>query len=193
MFQLLYKFLILNKKVSVPGIGVFYIDRKPAYLDFSNKVFIAPSGQIAFTEGSATTVEKFYSFLSKEQQIEASEAVQHFNDFAQSLTYNLHTNGRVELPGFGWLSKDGTGVLKFQPAKELSSFYTNVAAERTIRDVSNVSIPVAGKIKNKSIPAVVNHETTSYKKDYWWVFAILLAGAAIAAIIYYYNQNGSFR
>ena len=48
MFRLFYKYLILYKKACLPGIGHFYIERKPARLDFANKVFVAPDLQIGF-------------------------------------------------------------------------------------------------------------------------------------------------
>ena len=196
MLQILYKYFIVNKKAIIPGIGVFYIHRQPASLDFSNKAFVSPSAQIAFTEADVDADNKFYSFVSKEKRIEEADALLYFTNFINRLKESLHTKGMVELNGFGVLSKDVAGTLQFHPAKPLPSFFENVAAERTIRDVPDeASFAIDNKRKHKEIEGVEGEqlETLSRKKEYWWVFAIILAAAAIAAIIYYYNQNGSLR
>lgn len=194
MVEILYKYLILNKKASVPGIGVFHIHRQPASLDFSNKAFKSPSARIAFTEAAVVADKKFYSFLSEEQQIEEAEAVEHFSDFTQSLKENLLTNGSVHLPGFGLLARDIAGRLQFQPAKQLPSFFTDVAAERTIREVSDEDLLADDKRRDNEITEVVRDKNSiSWRKNYWWIFAIILAAGAIAAIIYYYKVNGNLR
>lgn len=195
MLQILYKYLILNKKASVPGLGEFYIHRRPASLDFANKSFISPSTQIAFTQGDVIADNRFYFFISKEQHITDTEAVNKFDEFAERLTNNLKTTGSIQLPGIGLLSKDGSGKLNFQPVTPIASFYPNVAAERIVREVSD-DIPVVETNKQDNLQTDVQNTEVAIsenKKDYWWVFAIILAGVAIAAIIYYYNQNGNLR
>lgn len=196
MLQILYKYFILNKKAVIPGIGVFYIHRQPATLDFSNKAFTSPAAQIAFTQADVDADKKFYSFVSNEKQIEEADALLYFTNFTNRVKENLHTKGRVELNGFGVLSKDVAGTLQFHPAKPIPSFLQNVAAERTIREVSDEEMLAPdNKRKNNQTEGAESEEAeaTRHKKEYWWVFAIILAAAAIAAIIYYYNQNGSLR
>lgn len=196
MFRILYKYFIINKKVVLPGIGVFYIHRQPASFDFSNKTFISPSGQIDFTESDATADKKFYSFISKEQQIDEAEARGHFTDFNNSLKQELDANGMIEVPGFGSLKKDVGGRVQFKPARQLPSFFKDVAAERTIREVQEEQVTEAARKRDDNeFHKTRNKEATKSAagKSYWWVFAIVLAVVAIAAIAFYYYQNGSLR
>ncbi|MCW3113230.1 MAG: hypothetical protein JWR18_1626 [Segetibacter sp.] len=196
MLRILYKYFILNKKAVIPGVGVFHIQRQPASLDFANKTFVSPSAEISFTQADVDADTTFYSFLSKEKQIEEPDALLYFTNFINRVKESLHTMGRVELAGFGVLSKDVEGSLKFQPANPLPSFFENVAVERTIVEApqqeSGVNIK---KKKGNKIEGVETSEVeaVSNKKDYWWIFAIVLAVVAIASIFYYYSQNGSLR
>lgn len=195
MLRILYKYFILNKKAVIPGVGVFHIHRQPASLDFANKTFISPASQIAFTQTDVEAEAKFYSFLSKEKQIEEPDALLYFSNFINRVKESLQTKGRVELAGFGVLSIDVEGSLKFQPAHSLPSFFENVAAERTIVESPQQEIPVSTKKKKgNKIEHIEASEVDagSDKKDYWWVFAIILAAASIASIIYFYTKNGSF-
>ena len=200
MLQLLYKYLILNKKVSVPGLGVFYIHRQPASLDFSNKQFVAPSAQIAFTEGDGVVDTAFYHFLVNEQKVDENSAVASFDGFVAKMKEQLETKGIIQLPRLGTVTKDKAGRLQFTSSPTLTSFYNNVSTERiegevfkeekhsTPRQVSDRSVNEA-KIEHPE----VEQQHTSTKKDYWWVYAIVIATISAAAIAYYYYQNGSFR
>jgi nucleoid DNA-binding protein len=210
MLQLLYKYLILKKKVTLPGLGVFYVHRQPSYLDFSNKQFIAPTAQITFTEGNGVGDQKFYHFLANEQQIDEHAAVQNFNGFALKLKEKLQSRGTLQLPEFGLLTKDDTGKIHFKAAKPLTTFYHNVGVERTMREA--IKGNYQGFANNESDQAIEEPEIkiadveetkikedetepleTSAKKDYWWLYAVIVASIAVAAIAYYYYQNGSFR
>jgi len=192
MFQILYKYFILNNRVWFPGIGVVYIRRNPAYLDFSNKTFVAPSAQMSFSAVEATPSKRFYSFLAKEQQIEETEAVSRFSHFSNMLADSLLAEGRVDLPGFGSITKEISGSLHFHSAGQVTTFLPSVSAERTIRKTEESEIQ-AGTSSEASKVVETASETNSKRKHYWWVFAIVLAAVAIAAIVYYYYQNGDLR
>ena len=196
MFEILYKYFIINRKAVVPGIGVFYIHRQPASFDFSNKAFIAPAAHISFKASDAIADTKFYSFTSKEQQTDEAEAAKNFTEFSNKLQRNLEASGTVELPGFGVISKDAAGALQFRPARQLPSFFKDVAAERIIREVPDQeTAEPATTRRDKELKEVAGEEAGNGKttKNYWWVMAVILAVGAIAAIAYYYYQNGSLR
>lgn len=196
MLQILYKYLLINKKASIPGIGVFYIHRLPASYDFSNKTFIPPSASISFINGDVIPEKKFYSFLSKDQQIDEQAAVTQFTGFTQGLKESLQSTGTLDLPGFGCLSKDVTGKLEFRPEKPLPSFFTAITTENTVPNVlpENSAEPaLTDKVVSPGEMVNEGSAKSGNKKDYWWVYAIILAAIAIAAIIYYYKINGTLR
>lgn len=195
MLQLLYKYLILHKQVSIPAIGVFHIHRKPAYLDFSKKAFIPPSHEIAFTEGAGEADKNFYSFICHQSQVNEEEAGSRMNSFSEVLQNNLLTNGNVEISGIGMLTKDISGALKFKAEGSLSSFFQPAAADTTITDIEEKSSLIVDSSPIFTTTQEVQREevTVVERKDYWWVYAIILAAIGVAGILYYYNQNGNLR
>lgn len=200
MLQLLHKYLILNKEVSVPGLGVFYIHRQPASLDFSNKQFVAPSAEIAFTQGDGVVDKSFYRFVVNEQQVDENKAIASFDGFTAKLKEKLESKGIIQLPGLGTVTKDDAGRLQFTSASPLTSFYNNVSTQRiegeVFKDEKHSAITHVSdeRINEAEMEHTeVEQYHTSTKKDYWWVYAIVIATISAAAIAYYYYQNGTLR
>ncbi|GEO07941.1 hypothetical protein [Segetibacter aerophilus] len=197
MLQTLYKYLILHKKATIAGIGTFSVHRTPASLDFANKAFIAPVNRFEFDNDEAAEDKNLYSFISKEHTIEEREAMDTFGAFSRNLKENLQTQGAVELPRLGSLTRDVAGKITFRPVDPIASFYPNVPIETTSNEVLKKE-PVAVEVEEEEVHAEAEIETEEVKsnltkKEYWWIFAVVLAIAAIAAIVYYYNENGSLR
>jgi hypothetical protein len=193
MFQLLYKYLILNKKATVPGIGVFFIERKPAKLDFSNKVFVAPQHQIIFKSEPSLNDNGMYTFISREQKIGEAEAVERYYSFANSLKESLHQQKSAALPGMGTLSQNAEGELFFTAALPLKDYFPVTTAERVLRKNTEHRILVGDLNRtNTQMKEMLVEDLpdSSHKKDYWWVFAIALGIIGIATIVYYYLHNG---
>jgi hypothetical protein len=196
MFQLLYKYLILHNVVSVPGVGVFYIKRNAARLDFANKIFLAPTLQINFKSDSSGADNKIYTFISKEQKIDEAEAEGRYNYFSSKLKETLVETNSVELPGIGVLSKNVDGQLFFKASVEVNDYFPPVTAERVIREHSEHQILVGDLNRtNKQMKEVLVDDVreSSRSKDYWWIFAIALGIIGIATIVYYYLHNGSLK
>jgi len=197
MLQLLYKYLILNKKVSLPGIGVFYITRHPSSLDFSKKQFTAPSAEIIFKENRNEADKKLFRFIGSNQQIDEQNAIQNLNLFSAGIKEKLESVGTVQLSGIGILTKSRVGTISFKQEQSLNTFYENVASERMMREVSSESSKPS--IIEENYPgiaveeAATDAENSRPKRDYWWLYAIIAASIAVAAIAYYYYQNGSLR
>lgn len=194
MVHLLYKYLIIHKKVSVPGVGVFFIDRKPAKHDVENKVFQSPVLHIDFKAETAIADKDFFEFVSKEKGIDIVEAVRNLHDFAYSLKQQVSANKRVELPGMGVLIKNSMGEVSFESINVLTSYFPSTIEERyfevarTENDIQADSF----KASRKTISLYNETFASSNPKSYWWIFAIILAVIGVASILYYYYQNGTF-
>ncbi len=59
MYGELYQYLVLHKQLNIPGIGTFLVERKPADIDFVNKVVNPPAYTVALHHGNATTSKKY--------------------------------------------------------------------------------------------------------------------------------------
>ncbi|WP_018612167.1 hypothetical protein [Segetibacter koreensis] len=196
MLQLLYKYLILHNRASVPGVGVFYIKRNSARLDFANKIFLAPTLQINFKSDTSGADNKIYTFISKEQKIDEAEAKGRYNNFANKLKETLVENNSVDLPGIGVLTQNAEGQLFFKATVEVNDYFPPVTAERVIRENSEHQILVGDLNRtNKQMKEVLVDDVAdaSRSKDYWWIFAIALGLIGIATIVYYYLHNGSLK
>ena len=194
MFRLLYKYLILNKKVSVPGVGVFYVERKPARLDFANKVFTAPELHINFKDQPSVADHKMYAFIGKEEKIDEPEAISHFNDFCNLIKKSLKENKSAELTGLGMMTQNAEGKIFFRSTNILTDYFPDVTAERIIREHVEHTVLVGDINKtNVEMKEMLVEDTRKYsgKKDNWWIFAIGLGIIGIATIVYYYLHNGS--
>ncbi|HLL41692.1 MAG TPA: hypothetical protein VK369_01070, partial [Segetibacter sp.] len=123
MFQLFYKYLILYRRANVPGLGVFFIERTPAKLDVANKVFIAPISQIIFRAQTPVADNRMYTFISRQEKIDESEAVIRFDDFANTILKKLYEHKSIELPGLGVLRQNDEGNLYFIASAELNSYF----------------------------------------------------------------------
>lgn len=195
MFQLLHKYFILYKELALPGFGVFYFQRRPAILNFPNRQFIAPGGEVIFSEGNSTNEQALFMFLANEQQLSEAEATRSFISFSLSLKDRLQKTGTVTLPGIGELTRDNSGKLYFKSKDTLNSFYKNVPLEqpgdsKLDEEVNGLEITqqaVAGQ------PTETEVQVKPIRKDYWWIYALVMTAVAIAAIFYYYNVNGSLR
>jgi hypothetical protein len=196
MVQLIYKYLILNHEVQIPGVGILSFSRQPATYDFNNKTFIPPITKFVFVEGAAAAGGSFYSFISREQEIEEAEAIRKFDHFLKTLTTRLSKNERVHLPGVGILFKNDKDALLFEPAQLTPQYFPIVKVNRGVLPVA-ATIREANEGQSSAVAEVHvspgGEALLSPKKTNWWKYAIILAVIAIAAIIYYYIKNGSLR
>lgn len=196
MFKLLYKYLILNRKATLPGIGIFYIERKPARLDFANKVFVAPDLQIGFNPKTSDVDRLMYTFISNERKIDEVKAVTDYNAFADQLKENLNEHKSLKLPGIGNLVLNAEGELVFRATPALKDYFPDVVAERVLREHIEHNVYVGDTQRgNHEIKEMLveEEEEPSYAKDYWWAFAIVLGIIGIGTIVYYYLHNGSLQ
>lgn len=195
MFNILYKYFILNRRLYLPGIGVLTTLRQSASLDYGKKAFIPPSVSIDFKAGEGGANEGFYNFLCGQQQVEKAEAVQLLQQFTQQLNERLTLEGRVDLPGLGTFIKKG-GKVQFEAALHVTDLYPNISIDTSRRSRSNlemVDADVDGRpmLASERVHAGAGIEPVG--KSYWWVYAIVLAFLSIAAIAYYYFQNGNLK
>jgi hypothetical protein len=49
MYEELYRYFIQHKKLAVPGVGTFLLERKPAASDFVNKQIDPPNYSVTLT------------------------------------------------------------------------------------------------------------------------------------------------
>src|SRR5436190_16054561 len=85
MYSDLYEYLVLNKRLSVPGVGTFLLERKPAATDLTHRQINSPAYTISLDHGNETPAKKLFYWLADKLNIHYHEAIVRFNGFAYDL------------------------------------------------------------------------------------------------------------
>jgi hypothetical protein len=184
MYGYLYKYLILHKKLSLPGIGVFKIDQVPSRIDFVNKKLYPFSPIIRFTQGTSLADKYFYPFIAAGYNIDELEAIQRFNEFLFHLKEQFSLNGYVDFPGMGRLTRQFSNTYTFKPDNFVQSLYPDVHAERVVRKNEGHTV----KIGEDEVHSheLLQKEEAKKKMPAWVIYAIILTVLGVGAIAYYY-------
>jgi len=112
MQDILYEFLLLNKKLSLPGIGTISLCKAPAQHDFPNKQFIAPASFFTIDPKNDKPSKKLFDWLSSSLNITEWDAIKSVNDFSFDLKKKLSENGEVSWEKVGVIRRNNNGDLK---------------------------------------------------------------------------------
>ena len=196
MFNLFYKYLLINRQVGIPGIGLFQLSQSFATIDAEEKIIHPPVPQIRFTQKTTGADKKFFQFVSSELHVQEWESIRRFHDFTYKLKNDLNSKQSVELAGMGVLVKNNAGEITFEPDTLLSRYYPEVSIEKLyqqdvlppkVKEVPFIP-PPDDWIKDEEVV-----EEAVARPDRWWIAAGVLATIAIAAIIFYYiNRNPNY-
>ena len=196
MFNLFYKYLLINRQVGIPGIGLFQLSQSFATIDAEEKIIHPPVPQIRFTQKTTGADKKFFQFVSSELHVQEWESIRRFHDFTYKLKNDLNSKQSVELAGMGVLVKNNTGDITFEPDTLLSRYYPEVSIEKLyqqdvlppkVKEVPFIP-PPDDWIKDEEVV-----EEAVARPDRWWIAAGVLATIAVAVIIFYYiNRNPNY-
>jgi len=189
MYGLFYKYLILNQKADIPGLGNFIIESIPARMDIVRQSLTAPSQSFSFHHDKAVTDKSFFQFLAREMNVSEMEAINRFNGFSRKIKDNaLH--GGIDMPGIGTLGTNNEGEIFFHPIKKQFPVFSEIRLNLSPAANANlVDLYDSGETK------IITQETEAppeekivmkEKEDYWWVYAIVLALMGLGALLYYY-------
>ena len=108
----LYEFLLLNRRLGLPGIGTISLCQNSAQLDFTNKQFSAPSFYFIIDARNDKPSKKLFDWLSSSLNITEWDAIKSVNDFSFDLKKKLSEKGEVIWEKIGVLHRDNNGDLK---------------------------------------------------------------------------------
>lgn len=187
---ILYKYLALYKSLNIPGIGSFTINQTPAALQFTDKRLQPPQSSIAFTQAVHPTNNHFYTFLSREWEVEKVVAIRKYKEEVEGMMEQIKQEGICELQGIGTLRKDKDSNIIFKPDATALSFYSTLPAERVVRKRAQHTVLVGEHehIKEYTSPdtekEIVLEEEPA--KEKWKTFALVIAIVAVLLIVLYY-------
>jgi len=185
----LYEFLLLNKKIGLPGIGTISLCHTPAQHDFPNKQFIAPASFFTIDPKNDKTSKKLFDWISSSLNMTEWEAIKSVNDFSFDLKQKLSEFGEVSWGKVGVLRRDNNGDLKLDPQNISLQSEPPITAEKVIRVKAEHTVLVGEKEKT-SVEMEEYFAESPAKKNYTWLIAVILTVLAIMFIGWYFSEKG---
>ena len=189
MQDTLYEFLVINKKLSLPGIGTISLRQNPSQLDFTNKQVISPSFYFVLDHENDKPSKKVFEWLSASNGLTEWDAIRSVNDFSFSLKNKIAEAGEVNWENVGVLKRDNTGKLKLNSCTIELKTEQPVYAEKVIREKFEHTVLVGEKEKSSVEMAEYFAEDVP-KKNYAWIIAIALTVLAVMFIGWYFSEKG---
>ncbi len=190
MFDILYKYLILHGQLSIPGIGVFVLERDAAKVDVVNKLLHPPLTNIKFKAQHAVAERHLYDYIAAETKMDVVDAIKVFQDFSFDLKNEVQQKKWVELPEVGILTQGVRDEIKFKSAGVLKEYFPAVTADKI--SFAEAESAVAATASEPAVVYPTEEKVSVYEeeekkpRDFWWLYALILALIGGGAIFYYY-------
>ncbi|MCD2423407.1 hypothetical protein LQ567_11590 [Niabella pedocola] len=183
MFPLLSAYLYQEKKLTVPGIGLFQLI--PVHAATGFETVEAPGWEIRFTENreasSNENPDALYAFLAGKEQMSTVEALEQFEEFARNVLVRLNDQETVVWEDVGTLEKPDFRIAFIPQAVTLSPF-TGIAAQKVIREHANVPLRVGEKeTSSEAIKEAQQKEQAEQSRSRKITWMVLAAAVVIAA------------
>ena len=187
MYDELYRLFILNKELSIPGIGNFSLNRKPAEANFLDKVVYPPGYYVSFTKDASTPSKNFFYSLAELLNLSDRDAVVRFNDFAFDLRKKIAAGNEIIWEGIGTLSMSNSGNVLLIPNKT-PIFEEPVAAEKAIREHAEHKVLV-GEQERTSVEMTELLTKPEKKRSNWWITALVAGILLIIFLFWHFSKN----
>ena len=189
MQDTLYEFLLLNKKLSLPGIGTISLCKDSAQHDLPNKQFTAPSFYFTIESRNDKPSKKLFDWLSSSFGITEWDAIRSINDFSFDLKKKLSENGEVAWANVGMIRRDNNGDLKIDQQSISLQSEQPITAEKVIRLKAEHTVLV-GEQEKTSVEMEEYFSGSPTRKNYSWLIAVILTALAVLFIGWYFSEKG---
>lgn len=174
MYELFYKYLTLNHKVGLPGMGYFFIETIPSRIDVLHRQFLPPTQTINFKNENLLADRNFFDYICRELKLNETEAITRFNEFSRKLNSDAAGENGAVLNGIGVLKREGDDII-FHSQEDETDILRVLRLSASF--VEGLDAQTSRKQKQKPKAA---------KKENWWIYALILGLAGIGAVLYYY-------
>lgn len=189
MYKELYQYLVLYRQLNIPGVGVFQLERKPADLDFANKVVNPPSYTVALHHGNEAMPVKQVNWLADALNISEIDVVERIGSFASNLKSEIFSGKKLEWSGVGTLSKGLAGEIRFEATLKDSPAGDPVPAAKVLREKAAHTVRV-GEDEKTSEEMIEMLNPGEKKRSYEWIMTLIVAILAVAFLVWHFMQNG---
>jgi hypothetical protein len=111
------------ERFSLPGVGTFVRESKPARVDPKTKQLQPPSSYIKLEPGERNLMQ-LYQYLGDQANLRREQAEKYAQELGHFVKEYTKISGGLELRGVGRITKDATGGIVFEPAMDDPTFST---------------------------------------------------------------------
>jgi len=185
----LYEFLVLNKKLCLPGIGTISLKQNSSQLDFTNKQFTSPAYYFTLDAQDDKPSKKLFEWLSSSLGITEWDAIKSVNDFSHLVKNRISETGEMTLENIGVIKRDNAGKLKLDSNTISIKNDQSVIAEKVIREKAEHTVLVGDKEKS-AVEMEDYFAGQSSKRNYGWIVAVILTVLAVMFIGWHFSEKG---
>lgn len=189
MQDALYEFLILNNKLSLPGIGTIILRKRSSHHDFGDKQFSSPVFYYEIEAGNDKPSKRLFDWLSSSHGITEWEAIKSVNDFSFELKKRISEAGEMNWENVGVFSRDNAGHLKLTSASINLLSDQPVTAEKMLREKAEHTVLVGEQEKTSAEMEEFFAESSS-KRDYLWLIAVALTVLSLLFAGWHFSKKG---
>jgi hypothetical protein len=190
MYDILNKYLFLNKSIPVPGLGTICMDNLPATIDASTRTIHPPTHRFRFDKFFDSPDKELFTYLSAQQNISDYEALRQYNDFAYSLRDRLNYFREASWEGLGILKKDDMGEIHFESSISNPLFLQPVPAEKVVRANAKHMLLVGDRERSSGEMSDWFAEEPVHGNRLWWLVALIGGIAAAMIIMFHFSSRG---
>ena len=185
----LYEFLVINKELSLPGIGTITLQQNSSQLDFTNKQFSAPSSYFIIRSKDDKPSKKVFEWLFSAYGVSEWDAVRSLNDFSFIIRNKLSEAGEMIWDGVGVFRRDASGNLTLDPPSIPIQNQQPVHAEKVMREKFEHTVLV-GEQEKSSVEMAEYFAEAAPRRNHTWIIALVLTVLAVMFIGWYFSEKG---
>ncbi|MFN8290559.1 MAG: hypothetical protein U0U70_09895 [Chitinophagaceae bacterium] len=179
---------MIYRNLPVPGVGTFFVERKPAQVDFPNKQVLPPVYSFAFSSAAVSPQKNIFNWLAAALGITPHDAVIRFNDFAFGMKKQVEAGDLIDWKGVGMIEKGLAGEVRFTPAVPLAT-ERPVPAAKVLREKAEHTVRVGEDERTAAEMETMLSKTTE-KRSYWWAYALVIGLLSLVFTGWYLSEHG---
>lgn len=202
MYDTLYQYLILHRKISLPGIGTITLQRYPSLYNVVEKAFAPPTYAYVFNNDAGLPPRKMLDWVAHVKKVPEWDAVALVNDFAGEIKDSLDKGKEVNWDPIGVFRKNSGGAIVLESFAVVPEGEEPVYAEKVIRQKAQHTMLVGERERTSSEMEVMLGTPSRKKKqrevilkqaragNFGMTVAIVIMVLALLVIGVYFSQVG---
>jgi nucleoid DNA-binding protein len=181
--NLIRELLFRHERLEVPGLGTLIIVHKPAEISKTTQTLTPPSKEVRLDTQHKQGDPLLVMSIRKKFEINEAAAGEALGKFIKGIEEELRNNKSALIEGLGYVKKDASGVLSFEPLPELinlSGLFALPELEIPFPPPRSAKPEIARPVE---MDAAEEDEPRRFR---WWIpAAVIVVLAAVAAVVYY--------